>query len=291
NINTYNVSVIQFPHVFYVAAETRIVNGTDAKEGEFPYAVSLRRNSSHTCGGTILNEKFILTAAHCVCDNAKPYDNSLFSIQYDMIEIEKAPTNTVNVKKINCHKFSSEKLIYDAAVLELEKSIPKGLWAPVKLSRKFVTDQTQKGTIIGWGRIHHGGPISKTLQKMEVEIYDDKTCGKNLTTNTTFALVPLLEEPVTFSVNNRAGRNQREWVGSRSRYGLEECLGSVGCAQQRSNYTKPCGDSGTALVVDGVQVGIASFITEACGTANKQHPNVYSRISTYYKWIAEVAGL
>ncbi|KAJ8970739.1 hypothetical protein NQ317_004887 [Molorchus minor] len=51
------------------------------------------------------------------------------------------------------------------------------------------------------------------------------------------------------------------------------------------------GDSGTALVVDGVQVGIASFITDACGTANKQHPNVYSRISTYHKWISEIAGL
>ncbi|KAJ8970740.1 hypothetical protein NQ317_004888 [Molorchus minor] len=150
----------------YFIAATRIVNGTDAVEGEFPYAVdqsiyittiyrqvSLRRNSSHTCGGTILNERFILTAAHCVCNNRKPQDSSLFSIQYDMIEITNLPENTVHVKNINCHKFSTEALIYDAAVLELEEPIPKGKWAPVKLSENFVTDKSQNGTIIGWGRI------------------------------------------------------------------------------------------------------------------------------------------
>nr|CAH7753386.1 unnamed protein product [Callosobruchus chinensis] len=49
------------------------------------------------------------------------------------------------------------------------------------------------------------------------------------------------------------------------------------------------GDSGTALIVDGVQVGIASFITNICGTSNKRYPNVYSRVSSYYDWIHSVA--
>lgn len=45
----------------------RIVNGTDAEKGQFPYQVSLRfrLNDAHFCGGSILTDRFILTAAHC----------------------------------------------------------------------------------------------------------------------------------------------------------------------------------------------------------------------------------
>lgn len=40
----------------------------DAKEGQFPYQVSLRSKTTrkHYCGGAILNSRFILTAAHCI---------------------------------------------------------------------------------------------------------------------------------------------------------------------------------------------------------------------------------
>lgn len=44
----------------------RIVGGINANEGQFPHQVSLRRNGSHTCGGSIISKNFILTAAHCV---------------------------------------------------------------------------------------------------------------------------------------------------------------------------------------------------------------------------------
>ena len=42
-----------------------IVGGVQCAAGETPYQFSLQR-SSHFCGGSILNENFILTAAHCV---------------------------------------------------------------------------------------------------------------------------------------------------------------------------------------------------------------------------------
>ncbi|XP_018566646.1 chymotrypsin-2-like [Anoplophora glabripennis] len=230
------------------AAESRIANGTDAKEDEFPYAVSLRINSSHTCGGTILNEKFILTAAHCVCANCKPQNSNFFSIQYDVLQITNDSMNSINVKKIHCHKYDSDKNIYDVAVLELEKPIPKGKWSPVKMANHFVAEEDLSGTIIGWGRLSQDGPRSKTLQKMKVEIYNDETCAKEFDT-----------------VHHI-------------------CFGApVGGACK--------GDSGSPLIVEGIQVGIASFITDNCGIANRQNPNVYSRVSTYHDWISGITGL
>ncbi|MPC19690.1 Serine proteinase stubble [Portunus trituberculatus] len=52
--------------------EGRIVNGTNAKFGEWPWQVSVRRtsffglSSTHRCGGALLNELWIATAGHCV---------------------------------------------------------------------------------------------------------------------------------------------------------------------------------------------------------------------------------
>lgn len=46
--------------------EERIVGGTDASPGEASYQVSLQINQKHSCGGSILSNDWILTAAHCV---------------------------------------------------------------------------------------------------------------------------------------------------------------------------------------------------------------------------------
>lgn len=43
-----------------------ILGGLPAKEGQFPYQVSLQKNGSHMCGGAILNARWIVTAGHCI---------------------------------------------------------------------------------------------------------------------------------------------------------------------------------------------------------------------------------
>lgn len=45
----------------------RVVGGQNADKGEFPWLVSITRRGGHFCGGTIINNRFILTAGHCLC--------------------------------------------------------------------------------------------------------------------------------------------------------------------------------------------------------------------------------
>ena len=50
-------------------SQDRVINGEDAVRGSYPYQVSLQfglGSWQHTCGGSILSNKAILTAAHCV---------------------------------------------------------------------------------------------------------------------------------------------------------------------------------------------------------------------------------
>lgn len=55
----------------------RIIRGSEAENGEFPYQVYLKNYRTRLfCGGSIISSKHILTAAHCVKNNK--YLNNLY---------------------------------------------------------------------------------------------------------------------------------------------------------------------------------------------------------------------
>ncbi|CAF2412447.1 unnamed protein product [Rotaria sp. Silwood2] len=46
--------------------DDKIVGGTESDRGDWPWSCSMRKPTSHICGGSLINGQWIVTAAHCV---------------------------------------------------------------------------------------------------------------------------------------------------------------------------------------------------------------------------------
>lgn len=136
--------------------DQRIVGGLTAERGQFPFIVSLRsikRDSNetrptHFCGGSILNERWILSAAHCMSYG----ENNTFV----QVGAHHVLTDGVQhtVRRIISHTgYDSTLLFHDIALLELNEPVQFNRYArPIAVETKFI-GAGENATIAGWGRI------------------------------------------------------------------------------------------------------------------------------------------
>ena len=161
----------------------KIVNGTDADILEFPFLVSIRYGLSHSCAGSLLNDLWIVTAAHCLYAPA-----DLMTIEYGTTEISDGfeGAKIVGVEKFIVHEeWNYDELRNDIGLIKLKQPLDTKLHeSPVKIAvpgKYYPTGSLT--TVAGWGRIGSGMPISKTLQKVDLQIYSYADCRAALTGN------------------------------------------------------------------------------------------------------------
>ena len=82
----------------------RIVGGHDAKPGQFPYQVSLQVNDyDHLCGGSIIDRKWILTAAHCVEPDLNKYYLKIKAGRHNISRLHEVYEQTAEIDEIFRH--------------------------------------------------------------------------------------------------------------------------------------------------------------------------------------------
>lgn len=94
----------------------RIVGGVPIDISDAPYQVSLQSHGSHICGGSIISENYVITAAHCTNGNyARNFKVRVGSSKFN------SGGELVQVKTIVQHEeFDYYNIDYDYSLLELE---------------------------------------------------------------------------------------------------------------------------------------------------------------------------
>lgn len=251
-----------------VQALTVIVDGTKAIKGEFPHMALIGygtrpNNYLWKCGGSLISEKFVLTAAHCIYTrDGTPQFVRLGNLNYTNPGDDGGNVQEINVKQHYIHPDYKSPFHYnDVALLQLEKPVKLNRYVkPACLYTKETVDG-RAGIITGWGVTEHGR-ASDHLLKAIVGSFTAERCNK------------------TYS---RETRTLPRGIDGN----LQLCYGSD------TNDKDSCpGDSGGPIQIYSKEFycsysvfGITSFGIK-CG--HKTIPGGYVRLWPYIEWIESI---
>lgn len=126
-----------------------IRGGRDAKPGEFPYQVLIRNRALNSrCGGGILNDNYILTAAYCVWA-AQPKE---LYVRGGITALFENGT-VIDINQITMHPtYDMISSVNNIALLRTAKRIEfTNCIEPIDMSPFTVAEQDSNVTVVGWG--------------------------------------------------------------------------------------------------------------------------------------------
>uniref|UniRef100_A0A8D3BMX1 pancreatic elastase II n=1 Tax=Scophthalmus maximus TaxID=52904 RepID=A0A8D3BMX1_SCOMX len=251
----YGCGLPTFPPVV-----TRVVGGEDVRPNSWPWQISLQYNRQgewrHTCGGTLISDQWVLTAAHCI-SSGKEYRVAMG--KHNLIETEGGAVFMGTANIIVHEKWNPFFIRNDIALIKLENAVPFSdtIMAACLPAAGSILPNNEPCYVTGWGRLYTGGPIADILQQALLPVVDHATCTKP------------------------------DWWGSQVKDTMV-CAGGDGVVSGCN------GDSGGPLncrSADGAWGvhGIVSFGSGlSCNFPKK--PTVFTQVSSYVDWISSVSS-
>jgi len=242
-------------------AQNKIVGGDEAAPHQYPWIVALFIDNAWFCGGSLISEKWVLTAAHCV-DGAHRFE--VMAGAHNV----RASSEPHRVSIVSSHGFTHEhwdryKLKNDIALIELPEAVTFSDYIKPSClpAAGNAVSEGDLLSVIGWGKpSDHASSISPVLRMVH-----------NLPTMT----------------NKKCN----------SFYGI---VGDgVVCVDTTGGHSSCNGDSGGPLMVPQSsvkeagqkwdQVGIVSFGSSA--GCEKGYPAAFTRTEYYREWIETNSGV
>ncbi|KAF4528990.1 hypothetical protein B566_EDAN015193 [Ephemera danica] len=237
----------------------RIVGGSNATEGQFPYQVALLIDSLYFCGGALVTNTAVLTTAQCVQGfySWEVHAGALIFSDYN----EQGRLIVTSTDGQVHEEYKVESLHNDIALIHLQQAVTGKNIFPVRLpawSMEFNHFEGKRSRVSGWGKISDGSPSgSDILQYVDVTVITNYEC--------------------------------------RQSYNLFYVRGTNICTDSNNGTAAACvGDSGGALVfyeLDDMPTAIGLFSFGSSAGCESNSPTAYTRITSYLAWLATNAGV
>ncbi len=237
------------------SSSNEVRGGTDAAAE--PWLVSMQvlfkdGTWRHHCAGTLIDEEWMLTAAHCVKEFGGLFGIPLTSLR-GCVGVQNlnqcTSANTIRFSEIKRHYLyaGGTSPAHDIALMKL--SAPTTAPTTALATKDRDPDAGDNAQLRGWGATNQAS-VSSVLQRLDYPIVSNQQCAE-------------------------------KWRP------LQVIQGSQLCASATSVQGSCRGDSGGPLHFGGVQVGVVSFgATDAnTGACNGAIPDVYTRVSAFRPWI------
>ncbi|KAB1270149.1 Transmembrane protease serine 6 [Camelus dromedarius] len=234
----------------------RIVGGAVSSEGEWPWQASLQVRGRHICGGALIADRWVITAAHCFQEDSMA-SPALWTVFLGKVwQTSRWPGEvSFKVSRLLLHPYHEEDSHdYDVALLQLDHPVVRSAAVrPVCLpARSHFFEPGLHCWITGWGALREGGPTSNGLQKVDVQLIPQDLCS----------------EAYRYQVTPR-----------------------MLCAGYRRGKKDACqGDSGGPLVCKepSGRWFLAGLVSWGLGCGRPNYFGVYTRITGVIGWIQQV---
>ncbi|XP_070504277.1 proclotting enzyme-like [Chironomus tepperi] len=234
--------------------QNRIVGGQNADPLEWPWIAVLFNGDRQFCGGSLIDDIHILSAAHCIA-HFSSWDVARLTVRlgdYNIRISTEVKHIERKVKRIVRHKgFDSRTLYNDIAILTLDRKVPfsRGIRPVCLPSIASGTYHGQIATAVGWGSLRENGVQPSILQEVTLPIWKNEECKLK--------------------------------YGPAAPGGI---INTMMCAGQAAKDSCSGDFSGPLVVNNGrwTQVGIVSW---GIGCGKGQYPGVYTRVTSFLPWI------
>ncbi|KAJ7415909.1 Acrosin [Willisornis vidua] len=257
--------VYEYEHLDDDYYMTRVVSGTGAQEGAWPWLISIKHpwipGTRHLCGGSLIGAEWVLTAAHCF-DKIRNISRLYLVIGATQLTKPGPWAQLRRIKQLQVHEsYNKDDMSNDIALVKLNKPV-------------LCSPYTQLACV-----------PDATLNVSELE-----TCyvaGWGATTARAQKSSDILQEARVHLINVKLCNSSRWYAGKIHSHNL--CAGypegKIDTCQGDSGGPLMCRDSNTDFFW---VVGVTSW---GRGCARARLPGVYTSVQHFYDWILVQVGL
>uniref|UniRef100_A0A3Q0S1Z1 Peptidase S1 domain-containing protein n=1 Tax=Amphilophus citrinellus TaxID=61819 RepID=A0A3Q0S1Z1_AMPCI len=232
----------------------RIIGGQDAPPGSWPWQVLLAISGFFQCGGSLISDQWVLTAAHCI--TSQEVNDAVVVLGLQSWSGPYTNLLTRKLDKVICHpQYSFITHKNDICLLRLSAPVNfTNYIRPICLASENSTfNDGTSSWVTGFG-ISSNLTFPDTLQEVNVPVVGNNKCQCY---NNDLVLAKVTENMI--------------------------------CTGPEAGGKSPCfGDGGGPLMINKDSVWIQSgIVSYSVGCAQPLRPHVYTRVSKYQKWISD----